>query len=76
MNASIERLHHIEREVTLAGKEVLSIRCDALGYSVLEYDEKNVCTPYVVHAWLPGTGLFGGRYFERKEDAVAEFNRH
>ena len=43
-------------------------------YIVLYRDDKNLCTPYIIHH-LTRSGLYFGRYYDSSFDAWADFDK-
>ena len=59
-------------EKYLDGMDVIAVKRYGSDYIVMYHDERNVCTPYIVHV-LDDSGLHSGRYYANEDDAKEEF---
>lgn len=59
-------------EKYLDGMDVIAVKRYGSEYIVMYHDERDVCTPYIIHH-LNDSGLYSGRYFVNENDAKEEF---
>ena len=57
-----------------AGAVLLDLIERPAEYIVLYRDDKNLCTPYIIHH-LSCNGLYFGRYYDSSFDAWADFDK-
>ena len=55
-------------EKYLDGMDVIGVKRYGSEYIVMYHDERNICTPYIVHV-LDDSGLHSGRYYANEADA-------
>lgn len=59
-------------EKYLDGMDVIAVKRYGDEYIVMYHDERNVCTPYIIHH-LGDSGLYGGRYYAKEDDAKEDY---
>ena len=56
----------------LDGMDVIAVKRYGSEYIVMYHDERNVCTPYIIHV-MGDSGLYSGRYYANEADAKEDY---
>ena len=52
--------------------DVIAVKRYGSEYIVMYHDDRNVCTPYIIHV-MGDSGLYSGRYYANEDDAKEDF---
>ena len=59
-------------EKYLDGMDVIAVKRYGSEYIVMYHDDRNVCTPYIIHV-MGDRGLHSGRYYANEADAKEDY---